>query len=142
MRRNFLHIIGALLIMATVLVACSKKEVGPTLIVHVEEADGTPVVGVSVRAWHGEIDSLGGSGILNEEDFDKTAVTDNVGDAIFEFKASAVLDVDVIYLKEGFDTLVPPNPIIDTLKGHKVVKIEAVRQRSEQNVFNETVVVK
>ena len=73
---------------------------------------------------------------------DQTTVTDAAGDAIFDFKYSSVLDIDVFYYKHGFDTLVPPEPIVDTLYGHRVVKIEAIRQKSHENNYNETVTVR
>ena len=123
-----------------VFVAC-KKERGPRLIVHVQELDGTPAVGASVHAWYGNDAGQSGS-VLNDAQMDQTLATDGAGDATFDFKFSAVLDVDVIYYKNGFDTAFIPNPIVDTLYGHRVVKIEAVRQKSHSNNYNETVEVK
>ena len=70
---------------------------------------------------------------------DQSTSTDGAGDAVFDFKFSAVLDVDVIYYKQYLDTLL--NPVTDTLYGHRVVKIEEVRQRSKENNYNETVKV-
>lgn len=139
MRHNFLYSIGALLVFAILITAC-KKERGPRLIIHVNEADGTAASGASVHAWHANAGQNGS--VLNDAEMDQTLSTDAAGDATFDFKYSAVLDVDVIYYKNGFDTAAIPNPIIDTLIGHKVVKIEAVRQKSHSNSYNETVVVK
>src|SRR5690606_14280045 len=106
-----------------------KKDRGPRLIVHVQEQDGTAAIGATVHAWYSDDPPQG----VYSELYNQTTVTDGAGDAVFDFKNSAVLDVDVIYYKN--------NPIIDTLYGHKVVKIEMVRQKSKENNYNETVVV-
>ena len=138
MKHKYLYSIGVVLVLAVVFVAC-KKERGPRLIVHVQEKDGTPAVGASVHAWYGPDAGQPGS-VLNDAQMDQTTASDGAGDATFDFKFSAVLDVDVIYYKEYLDSLL--NPVTDTLYGHRVVKIEAVRQRSHENNYRETVEVK
>ncbi|PJB14430.1 MAG: hypothetical protein CO118_08625 [Flavobacteriales bacterium CG_4_9_14_3_um_filter_32_8] len=139
MKHKHLFSFGVLVISMLLLVACSKKERGPRLIVHVQEEDGTPAAGASVHAWYGQNAGTPGH-TLNEILMDQTTATDGAGDAIFDFKFSAVLDVDVIYYKNYLDTLL--NPVTDTLIGHRVVKIEEVRQKSSENNYRETVEVK
>ncbi len=134
--------------LAITFVAC-KKERPPKLTIHVQEKDGTPAIAASVHAWPS---SDATNGIVNEPEMDKTTTTDGGGDAVFNFKFSAVLDVDVLYFKEttvvdsiGVDSF--GNTIFatvirkDTLSGHRVVKIESLRQRSKTNDYNETVEV-
>jgi hypothetical protein len=140
MRHNHLYSTAALLVLALVFVAC-KKEVNPRLIVNVTEEDGSIVKDAIVHAWFGSDAGRSGS-TLNDKLMDQTGYTDAAGDAIFDFQFSAVLDIDVVYYKDGFDTLTPPNPTIDTLYGHRVVLIESVRQKSKENNYNETVVIK
>ncbi len=139
MKHNYLYSIGILLVIALTTSSCSKKERGPRLIVHIQEADGTPVAGASVHAWYGSNAGQAGS-TLNEPLMDQTTSSNSSGDAVFDFKFSAVLDVDVIYYKNYLDPLL--NPVTDTLYGHRVVKIEQIRQRSHENNYNETVEVK
>ena len=139
MKHKHLFSFGVLVISILLLVACSKKERGPRLIVHVQEVDGTPAVGASVHAWYGPDAGAQGK-TLNDILMDQTTATDGAGDATFDFKFSAVLDVDVIYYKNYLDTLL--NPVVDTLRGHRVVKIEQVRQKSSENNYRETVEVK
>jgi len=136
MKHKHLFSLGVILVSLILLVSCSKKDRGPRLIVHVQEVDGTPASGASVHAWYGPGNS---GGQLNDELMDQSTSTDGAGDAVFDFKFSAVLDVDVIYYKQYLDTLL--NPITDTLYGHRVVKIEQVRHRSKENNYNETVKV-
>jgi len=138
MKRNYLYSIGILLVVALFIGACSKKERGPRLIIHVQEKDGTIAPGASVHAWPGPDAGQSGS-VINDEMMDQTTTSDGAGNATFDFKFSAVLDVDVVYYKNYLDTLL--NPVTDTLYGHKVVKIESVRQRSEENDYNEIVEV-
>ena len=139
MKRNYLYTIGVLLVLTIVIGSCSKKERGPRLIVHVVEDDGTIAPGAIVHAWPGQNTGQQGS-TINDELMDQTTRADAAGDAIFDFKFSAVLDVDVVYYKEYLDTLL--NPAIDTLYGNRVVKIEQVRQSSRENNYYETVEVK
>ena len=122
-------------------VAC-KKERPPKLTIHVQEKSNAAVAkGATVHAWPSNDPPQGGSGIPNP-DMDQTTTTDGSGDAVFNFKFSAVLDVDVWYYKQVPDSLNPTIFHTDTLFGHKVVKIESVRQRSSKNEYNETVEVK
>ncbi len=139
MKGKSIYTIGVLLIIAITIGACSKKERSPRLIVHVQEADGTPAAGATVRAWPGASAGQPGS-VIDEAIVDQTLKTDAAGDAIFDFEFSVVLDLDVTYYKNYLDPLL--NPVTDTLSGHKVVKIESVRQKSEENNYNETVEIK
>ncbi|MDT8413078.1 MAG: hypothetical protein RQ875_11480 [Vicingaceae bacterium] len=120
--------------------SCAKDR-GPRLIINVIEEDGTPAVGATVHAWPTDGPFECGSCIVDEEKMDQTTITDGAGVAMFDFKFSVVLDVEVVYFKEGVDSLLQP-VITDTLFGKKVVKIEEKRQRSKKNNFQETVVVK
>ena len=128
MKRNYIYIVGFIAILTTF--SCAKER-GPRLTVTVTEADGTPAVGASVHAWPG---NGANGGIVNEAEMDQTTITDASGNAVFDFKFSAVLDLDVIYYKT--------TPVADTLSGSKVTKIESKRQREKENNFNETVEVK
>ena len=139
MKRNHIYTIGVLLVFAMLIGACSKKEREPTLIIHVEEADGTKAVSAYVHAWPGPDAGQSGS-TINDALMDKETSTNEAGEAHFIFKFSAVLDVDVVYYKQTLDTLL--NPVTDTLYGHRVVKIETVRQSGSENDYHETVVVK
>jgi hypothetical protein len=134
MKNNFTYTLTALLTIAISIGACSKGEKKPTLIVHVQERDGSIGVGATVRAWPGQNNS---GGILNEDDIDQTGTTNAAGDVTFKFSGSVVLDIDVIYYKQS-DTL---STASDTLTGHRVVKLETVRQVSDDNITNETVQV-
>lgn len=118
-----------------------KKDRGPRLIVHVQEEDGTAASRAIVRAWYGENAGQQGS-VLNEDEMDQTTRADAAGDAIFDFKFSAVLDVDAIYYKETQDSLDPTIIYTDTLYGQGVVKIEQVRQKGKENNYNITIDVK
>ncbi|MDG1477111.1 MAG: hypothetical protein P8Q14_08195 [Vicingaceae bacterium] len=116
-----------------VFTACSKKDRDPILIVSVKDVSGTPLEGATVRAWPTdqlEIDSTS-SGVVDSI-MDQKGITDALGEITFNFPASAVLDLDVAY-SLATDT----TPVL--LEGHKVVKIEVIRQKDEENVFNETV---
>jgi cyclophilin family peptidyl-prolyl cis-trans isomerase len=79
-------------------------------------------------------------GTLNPE-MEKEGYTDSNGEVRFDFKYSAVLDVDVIdttrYFNDSTFTYV-----VDSVYGHKIVKIETRRQGSKENIFREEVVVK
>ncbi len=138
MKRNYIYTIGVLLVVAMVIGACSKKERGPRLIINVIEKDGTVAPAAIVHAWPGPDAGQPGS-TINDALMDQTHTADAAGVAMFDFKFSAVLDVDVIYYKNYLDTLL--NPVVDTLYGHRVVKIEQVRQSSHENNYNETVEV-
>lgn len=142
-RINIAHITAALLF--TFFFTACKKERAPRLIVHVQTETGIGVPGATVRAWHGDNPpSENGSNIYNSVDFDQTGITDGVGDVVFDFPNSAVLDVDVILTeqRDSIDTSGTQVFYLDTLlEGHKVVKIESIRQRDEVNEFNETIEV-
>jgi len=139
MKHKYIYTIAVLLIVAITIGACSKKERSPRLIVHVQEADGTPADGATVHAWPGSNAGQPGS-VIDDDIVDQTLSTDAAGDAYFDFEFSVVLDLDVVYYKTYLDTLL--NPVTDTLSGHRVVKIESVRQKSESNDYFETVEVK
>ena len=133
MKRNYIYIIGFAAILTVF--SCAKER-GPRLTVLVQEADGTPAAGATVHAWPG--DDVDG-GIVDLE-MDQTGITDGSGNVVFNFKATAVLDIDVIYYKKEVDSLL--NPIEVKLIGSKVTKIESKRQREEENNYYETVEVK
>ncbi|PCI98248.1 MAG: hypothetical protein COB15_06275 [Flavobacteriales bacterium] len=139
MKHKYIYTIAVLLTVAITIGACSKKERSPRLIVHVQEADGTPADGATVHAWPGGNAGQPGS-VIDDEMVDQTQKTDGAGDAYFEFEFSVVLDVDVVYYKNYLDPLLAP--VTDTLSGHRVVKIESVRQKSENNDHHEMVEVK
>ncbi len=140
MNTKFLYVFAAILGLVVLFTSC-KKDRGPRLIVHVQETDGTIAKKAIVRAWYGDDAGQPGS-ILNSALMDQTTRTDGAGDAIFDFKYSAVLDVDVIYYKEIQDSLNPTVYYTDTLYGHQVIKIEQVRQKSKENNYNMTIKVK
>ncbi len=136
MKRNFLYTLTALLTIAFTIGACSKEERNPTLIVKVKEKNGTAASGASVRAWPGKNAGQPGS-IINETSVDQSGTTNSAGEVTFEFDASVVLDIDVVYYKD-----LPDTTWVDTLTGHKVVKLESIRQKSEENVTTEEVEIK
>ncbi len=138
--KPFVNYITATVLFAILFVSCAKDR-GPRLIVTVIEEDGTPAVGATVHAWPTDGPFECGSCVVDEERMDKSTVTDASGVAMIDFKYSAVLDVEVVYYKEGLDSMLQPI-ITDTLSGKKVVKIEQKRQRSKKNNYNETVIVK
>ena len=141
MTLKYFYTIATLLTVAFTIGACSKEDVPPTLTVHVQEKDGTPAPNAKVRVWPGKNTGEAGREI-NDPVVDLTGTTDAAGDVTFEFEASVVLDIDVEYYRNGFDTATPPSPIIDTLLGHRVVKLEAIRQKSNENTTTEVVEVK
>ena len=140
MNTKFLYIFTAILGLTLVFTSC-KKDRGPRLIVHVQEVDGTPAVSAYVHAWYGDNAGQPGS-ILNDPLMNQETSTDGAGDAVFDFKYSAVLDVDVIHYKQTPDSLNPTIIHTDTLFGHQVVKIEQLRQKSKENNYNITIDVK
>jgi|TARA_B110001469_G_C9541127_1_gene268705 hypothetical protein len=143
MKRKSIYTIAALLTIAFTIGACSKEERSPTLVVHVQEKDGTASPAASVRAWPGQNAGQPGS-IINEDRVDQLGITNAAGDVTFEFDASVVLDLDVTFYKDIIDTtmLGTDTTWVDTLTGHKVVKLEAIRQKSEENTTTEMVEVK
>lgn len=136
MKRNHIYIIGFIAVLG--FFSCSKER-GPSLTVFVHEVGGAPAVGAEVHVWPGGGQQNGGSGI-DDSSVDQIGVTDATGNVSFSFENSVVLDIDVIFYKSGVDSLL--NPIIDTLRGFKVTKIEAIRQRSEDNNYNESIDIK
>jgi hypothetical protein len=134
MKHKIIYILAAFLTISLSIGGCSKEEKSPTLIVHVQEANGSSAVGATVRAWPGQ--STAG-GTINQEDVDQTGITNVSGDVTFKFGGSVVLDVDVLFYK----TSATLTYAMDTLSGRKVVKLEAVRQVSDENIIFETVVV-
>lgn len=140
MKHKFLYTFGLILILVIVVTSC-KKERSPTLNVDVKEKDGTVAPGATVRAYYGK-DAGEPGRVLNEALMDQTATTDANGQVSFEFKFSAVLDVDVLYYKETPDSINPTIIYTDTLFGHEVVKIESVRQRDSDNDYAVEVIVK
>ncbi|PCJ27226.1 MAG: hypothetical protein COA97_04480 [Flavobacteriales bacterium] len=142
MKRNYLYTVGVLLTIIVTIGACSKKDRDPKLIIHVQETDGIAADGARVHVWPGPNAGQSGTGsnIIDDELMDQVGITDAAGNVSFNFRYSAVLDVDVIYYKTYLDTLL--NPITDTLYGNRVVKIESLRQSDETNEYNETVEVK
>ena len=118
-----------------IFLACSKKDRNPKLIVNVQDVNGTPLKGAVVHAWPTdrlENDSTN-SGIPDER-MDQQGATDAQGNITFNFPFSAVLDLDVTY-----QLMTGSTPVL--LTGHRVVKIETIEQKEEENVFNETVYV-
>lgn len=135
MKRKQFHTIAILLVSLLVITACSKKDREPTLVVNVQNAAGVSLEGATVHAWPTNrlsIDSTA-SGIPDPS-MDQTAITNVSGEVIFEFPASAVLDLDVTY------TLTTDTTPVELI-GHRVVKIEVIEQKEEKNLFNEIVVV-
>ena len=138
MSRNYTYVIGLLFVVALTFAACSKKDRDPKLIIHVMEQDGTPANQAFVHVWPGPDAGQPGS-TINDELMDQNGYTDPEGNLTFNFWQSAVLDVDVVYYKNYYDTLL--NLVTDTMYGHRVVKIESVRQTSDDNIFYENVEV-
>ena len=143
-----------LLMLVGVFAFSCAKERSPSLHITVIDEKGVPASGATVHAWPGD-NALGGT--VNEAEMDKTGTTDASGYVKFDFKFSAVLDVDVVYYRTtqvvAYDTILDPItlqldtvPILvdvtDSLSGHKVVKIESLRQTSEDNDYRETVNLK
>jgi len=125
-----------LLVSLLVFTACSKKDRDPQLIVTVTDVNGIPIEGATVHVW--PTDKIPAdptnSGVPNE-DMNKVVVSDAKGEAEFYFYFSAVLDIDVTY------TLATSDSTTSELEGHKVVKIETIEQKDEENFFYETVIV-
>lgn len=136
MKFTRLRSVTILLLSLLVSTACSKKDREPTLIVTVKNMNSIPLEGATVHAWptdKNEGDSTN-SGDPNT-DMDQEGLTDANGEVVFNFPFSAVLDLDVTY------TLATSDTTSSLLEGHKVVKIETIEQKEEENIFNETVFV-
>ncbi len=127
MKLKHIPILAILFVTLLAFTACSKKDREPTLIVIVKDSNSELIEGAQVHVWPTDqltVDSTS-SGVVDSS-MNKYSYTDAFGKATFCFPASAVLDVDVTYKQ---------------LKGHKVVKIETVRQKDEENIFEETVYI-
>ncbi len=129
-------IVFTLIAVVFVTMQSCKKEVPPTLIITVVDSEGKSAKNADVHVYP----KYATEGVINKE-MDQRGTTGSDGKATFEFKYSAVLDVDVIYAKERYDSTLMAY-VSDTLTGHKVVKIESKRQRSKDNTYEETVKVK
>tara|TARA_R110001592_G_scaffold339875_1_gene627798 strand:- start:1416 stop:1844 length:429 start_codon:yes stop_codon:yes gene_type:complete len=142
MNHNFNFKIVLFLTIAIGIFSCAKERT-PTLNVTVVDEQGVPAAGATVHAWPSD-EANSSSVTVNEIEMDKTGTTDGSGLVSFEFKFSAVLDVDVKYYRttQIVDSLGNITTQTDSLSGHRVVKIESVRQRSKDNDYNETVEVK
>lgn len=133
----------ALAIGAIALLAACAKDRSPRLNVTVVDDNGVLAPGAIVHAWPSDNADEGGV-TVNEEEMDQTKTTDAVGQVSFDFKYSAVLDVDVVYYREElmYDSIQGEFvTVTDSLSGHKVVKVEVKRQRSEDNNYSETIIV-
>lgn len=142
MKRNFNFKIVLFLTFVIGAFACAKERT-PTLNITVVDELGVPAAGATVHAWPSD-EANSNTVTVNEIDMDKTGTTDAAGQVSFDFKFSAVLDVDVKYYRttqvdDGMGGIITET---DSLSGHKVVKIETVRQRSKDNDYNEIVEVK
>lgn len=133
--KSIFIIITVLSLMAGLFEAC-QKEVPPTLVITVKNKNGKTRSG----AWVHVYPDNANQGTLNPE-MEKEGYTDSNGEVTFEFKYSAVLDVDVIdttrYFNDSTFTFV-----VDSVYGHKIVKIETKRQAGKDNVYREEVIVK
>lgn len=143
-----------LLTLVGIIAFSCAKERSPSLHLTVIDEQGFPASGATVHAWPGD-NALDGT--VNEAEMDKTGYTDLSGKVSFDFKFSAVLDVDVVYYRTSqvvqYDTVynTPPQPndvtqtivdVTDSLSGHRVVKIESLRQKSTDNDYYEIINLK
>ena len=151
-KNNFKFVL--LTLVGVIAFSCAKER-SPSLHITVIDEKGFAASGATVHAWPGD-KALGGT--VNEAEMDKTGTTDLVGNVNFDFKFSAVLDVDVVYYRTtqvvGYDTIydvitgLPTGTtqilvdVTDSLSGHKVVKIESLRQKSTDNDYYETIDLK
>ena len=142
MKRNFNIKIVFFLALVVTAFSCAKERT-PTLNITVIDNQGVSAPGAIVHAWPSD-DANSTGNTVNEAEMDKTGTTDGSGQISFDFKFSAVLDVDVVYYKSTLvvDTFGVITTQIDSLSGHKVVKIESLRQRSKDNDYNETINLK
>lgn len=139
MKNKTIYALAAILVLSIAVISC-KKNRGPRLIVTVQEEDGTRAPGALVHAWYGPNTGQPGS-VLNDVLMNQTKNADDAGEAVFDFRFSAVLDVDVIYYKQIQDSLNPTIFYTDTMYGHEVVKIEQIRQKSKENNYYSVVTV-
>lgn len=124
-----------LLLTAFVFTACSKENRNPRLIVHVQNVNKTALEGAAVHVWPTDR----GVGYTPNSNSDKRHVTNASGDATFDYDLSYVLDVDVEYYVSHLDT--SANLIIDTLRGSESVKIDVIKQKEEENLYNQIITV-
>ncbi len=123
--------------MAVAAFSSCKKEVPPRLVITVTDTINQTLSGAEVWVYHGNPNGTG-SGIHNDDHYSVKKTTESNGTASFDIPNSAVLDVIVT---APLSTPNPPfPPIVDTLSGKKVVKVELKWQRSKENVVNETVI--
>ncbi|NUM51992.1 MAG: hypothetical protein HUU48_12855 [Flavobacteriales bacterium] len=130
---NLLLLMMGAFFLAGITYSC-KKEVSPRLIITVKDTSGKALKGAKVHAYKG---ATANNGTPNKE-MDQKGTTDGNGEVTFDFKYSAVLDVDVIYNFSRFDST-SMLTVQDSLIGKRVVKIESKRQRGD-NVYREEVV--
>ena len=124
-----LSVVGVFTIVMLFSTSC-KKEVPPTLRVHVVDTNGVALPNAHVYCSYGP-DST--SVITNEVAYNFEGNTGSSNIVEFNFPNSAILDVEVVVPKESF---IPPNTyVMDTLRGKKVVKIELKFQRSGEAFF-------
>ena len=91
MKRNFNFKIVLFLTFVIGAFACAKERT-PTLNITVVDESGMPAAGATVHAWPS---NEANDNVVNEEEMDKTGTTDGAGVVSFDFKLSAVLDVDL-----------------------------------------------
>ncbi len=113
-----------------------KKDVPPTLILTVTDTADVAMPSAEVRVWYGA-DAT--NGVTNDDNYDQRGFTDSEGKVTFSFPYSAILDINAFAVKT---TPNPPFPdIVDTLWGSTAVKVHTKRQRSKENIVEETVEV-
>ncbi len=138
MKHTRFHTVTILFLSLLVFTACSKKDRDPQLIVNVQDVNGIPVKGANVHVWptdqNNDDNTNTGSGDPDIR-MDQKGLTDTLGDIVFNFPFSAVLDVDVTY------TLATSETTSVLLTGHKVVKVETLEQKEEENIFYETIYI-
>jgi len=89
--------------------SCAKDR-APQLLVSVTEGGSNPAPNAIIRVWHGGKPI---SGYAHDDyEMDQTIQADGGGSALFCFRYSAVLDIDVIYYKSY---MVGGTPFTDTL---------------------------
>lgn len=125
MKQKNLYLYSLLAVIIISITACKKDRL-PSLIITVTTQDGTIVSDATVHVYPDITDSVR---VVNTAEMDQTGTTFTDGTVRFEFKHSAVLDIEVEYVQD----------IGDTLRGRDVVKVEVLRQRKKANDVAETV---
>lgn len=136
--KTFSYILSVVAVFTGVMLLSNscKKEIPPTLRIHVVDTNGVALPNAHVFCSYGPDAN---QGTHNEVAYNVEGKSGSSNIVEFNFPNSAILDVEVVVPKESF---IPPNTyVIDTLRGKKVVKIELKFQRSKENVFDETVTV-